>query len=94
MLAIGCKSQKYEKDMKEMREEMESKFNQILAKIDLKKLAYYFNYLRAVIQVHLNQCLHRHVLINKNTYFLFKVGSGASRGNNILLSSVFSRNFV
>ena len=92
MLAIG-QSQKYEKDMKEMREEMESKFNQILAKIDLKKLDYYFNYLRAVIQLHLNQCLHRHVLINKNTYFLFKVGA-SSRGNDILLSSVFSRNFV
>ena len=31
-------NEKYEKDMKEMREEMESKFNQILAKIDMSKL--------------------------------------------------------
>ena len=29
---------KYEKDMKEMRELMEKKFNQIFEKIDLKKL--------------------------------------------------------
>ena len=31
--------EKYEQDMKSMREEMENKFNQILAKIDVKKLS-------------------------------------------------------
>jgi integrase/recombinase XerD len=31
-------NERYEKDMKEMRQEMENKFNQILAKIDMKKL--------------------------------------------------------
>jgi integrase/recombinase XerD len=31
-------NEKYEKDMKEMRQEMESKFNQILDKIDIKEL--------------------------------------------------------
>jgi hypothetical protein len=31
-------NEKYEKDMKEMREEMQTKFSQILNKIDLKKI--------------------------------------------------------
>ena len=35
---IGRLTEKYEKDMKEMREDMEKKFSQILLKIDLKKI--------------------------------------------------------
>jgi integrase/recombinase XerD len=36
---IKLLGQKYERDMKDMREEMESKFSQILEKIDVKKLS-------------------------------------------------------
>jgi len=35
---IQAIEEKYQKDMKSMREEMESKFQQILAKIDIKKI--------------------------------------------------------